>query len=146
MIIVDTNVISEMMRETPDPEVLAWTATAGRLHTTAITLAEVEYGLARLPDGRRRDQLTTTASRVFADFDDVIVSFDARAARRYGASVAGRSQSGGPIATADAQIAAICASREPRLATRNAADFDATQISLINPWEGPSRSPIGGLR
>lgn len=134
MIIFDTNVISEMMRDEPDPEVLAWTATAGRLHTTAITLAEVEYGIVRLPDGRRRDQLKATAARVFADFDDLIVPFDARAARRYGGIVASREVVGRPVATADAQIAAICASRDARLATRNVADFDATGISLIDPW------------
>ncbi len=139
MIIIDTNVISEMMRGEPDPQVLAWTATAGRLHTTAITLAEVEYGIARLPDGRRRDQLTAAAARVFADFDEVIVPFDARAARRYRAIAAIRDASGRPIATADAQIAAICASREASLATRNTADFDATGIGLINPWQVPSQ-------
>ena len=139
MIIIDTNVISEMMRDEPDPDVLAWTATAGRLHTTAITLAEVEYGIARLPGGRRRDQLAATAARVFADFDDVIVSFDARAARRFGAIVAGCEEVGRPIATADAQIAAICVSREARLATRNASDFDAAGVSLTNPWEGPAQ-------
>ena len=138
MIIIDTNVISEMMRGEPDLDVLAWTATAGRLHTTAITLAEVEYGIARLPESRRRDQLTATAAKVFADFDDVIVSFDARAARRYGVIIAGREGVGRPIATADAQIAAICVSREASLATRNTADFDATGVSLTNPWEGPS--------
>ncbi len=138
MIIIDTNVISEMMRGEPVPEVLAWTATAGRLHTTAITVAEVEYGIARLPAGRRRDRLTTTAASVFAEFHDVIVPFDARAAHRYGGIVAGRETLGRPIATADAQIAAICASRQARLATRNAADFDGTGVTLINPWEGPS--------
>ncbi len=139
MIIIDTNVISEMMRDEPDSKVLAWTTTAGRLHTTAITLAEVGYGIARLPGGRRRDQLTATAAGVFADFDDVIESFDARAARLYGGIVAGREEVGRPIATVDAQIAAICASRSARLATRNTADFDATGISVTNPWEGPSQ-------
>ncbi|HLH99935.1 MAG TPA: type II toxin-antitoxin system VapC family toxin [Acidimicrobiales bacterium] len=139
MIIIDTNVISEMMRDQPDPRVLAWTAAAGRLHTTAITLAEIEYGIARLADSRRRDQLAATAGRVFADFDEVIVPFDARAARRYGSIVAGRERSGRPIAAADAQIAAICASRKARLATRNTGDFEATGISLIDPWQGPSR-------
>lgn len=139
MIIIDTNVISEMMRDHPDPKVLAWTAAAGRLHTTAITLAEVEYGVVRLPGGRRRDQLAATAAKVFADFDDVIVPFDARAARRYGGIVASREGTGRPIATADAQIAAICVSREATLATRNAGDFDGTGVSLINPWEGPSQ-------
>lgn len=135
MIIIDTNVVSEMMRTRPDPKVLGWTSTAGRLHTTAITLAEVEYGIARLPGGRRRDQLTATAATVFADFDELIVPFDARAARRYGGIAAAREKAGRPISAADAQIAAICASREARLATRNADDFDATGISLINPWK-----------
>lgn len=139
MIIIDTNVISEMMRDEPDPEVLAWTATAGRLHTTAITLAEVEYGIARLPAGRRRDQLAVAAARVFADFDDVIVPFDASAARRYGGIVASREKAGQPVATANAQIAAICESRKARLATRNAADFRATGLRLIDPWQGPSQ-------
>lgn len=127
------------MLDEPDPEVLAWIATAGRLHTTAITLAEVDHGIARLPAGRRRDQLAVTAVRVFADFNDVIAPFDARAARRYGGIVAGRGKAGRPIATADAQIAAICVSREARPATRNAGDFGATGVSLINPWEGPSQ-------
>ena len=138
MIIIDTNVISEIMRKDPDPEVLAWSATAGRLHTTAITVAEVEYGLTRLPAGRRREQLTAAAAVVFAEFEDMIVPFDARAARRYGEIVAGRESLGRPIATADAQIAAICASRQAGLATRNVADFDVSGVSLINPWEGPS--------
>lgn len=138
MIIIDTNVISEMMREEPDPKVLAWAATAGRLHTTAISVAEVGYGIARLP-GRRRDQLAATAAKVFADFDEVIVSFDARVARPYGGIVAGREEAGRPIATADAQIAASCVSRKARLATRSTADFDATGVSATNPWEGPSR-------
>jgi predicted nucleic acid-binding protein len=137
VIIIDTNVISEMMRDEPDPKVLAWAATAGRLHTTAITLSEVDYGIARLPAGRRRDRLTAAAAEVFADFDDVMVPFDARAARRYGEIVANREAAGRPIATADAQIAAICASREASLATRNMGDFDATGIGVINPWEGP---------
>lgn len=136
MIVIDTNVVSEMMRDNPDPNVLAWTDTAGRLHTTAVTLAEIEYGIARLPDGRRRDQLTATAAGVFADFGDVIVAFDARAARRYAGIVTGREKAGRPIATADAQIAAICASRQATLATRNISDFDGTGISLTNPWHG----------
>ena len=135
MIVIDTNIISEMMRNEPDPDVIAWAASAGRLHTTAITLAEVEYGLARLPEGRRRYQLTAIAAGVFADFDDVVLPFDSPAARRYGTIVAGREKLGRPIANLDAQIAAICASREAALATRNTADFDATGVTVINPWQ-----------
>ena len=134
MIIIDTNIISEMMRDHPDGKVAAWIEGAGRLHTTAISLAEVDYGIARLPGGLRRDTLAATATAVFADFDSVILPFDARAARRYGGIVAGRERAGRPIATADAQIASICASRQATLATRDTADFEATDISLLNPW------------
>lgn len=135
MIVIDTNVVSEMMREQPDRAVLAWAASAGRLHTSAITLAEIGYGLARLPDGRRKHRLAATGAEVFADFEDVIVPFDALAARRYAMIVVDREKSGHPITTADAQIAAICASRDATLATRNTADFNGTGISLINPWD-----------
>ena len=134
MIIIDTNIISEMMREDPDVKIAAWIERVGRLHTTTVTLAEIDYGIARLPESARRDRLTATAAMVFADFDDVILPFDARAARRYGGIVAGRETAGRPVATADSQIAAICASRQATLATRNTADFEATGISLLNPW------------
>lgn len=136
MIVIDTNVVSEMMRYDPDRTVLAWSDRVGRLHTTAITLAEIEYGIARLPDGHRKDQLAETAHSVFANFDEVILAFDAPAAQRYAGIVIGRERAGRPIATADAQIAAICASRDATLATRNTGDFDGTDVSLLNPWKG----------
>lgn len=134
MIVIDTNIISEMMRNEPDRKVLGWTEAVGRLHTTAITLAEIDYGIARLPTGRRKERLTATAAHVFADFEDVILPFDARAARRYAWLVASREDAGQRIATADAQIAAICVSREATLATRNTRDFESTGVSLLNPW------------
>lgn len=102
MIIIDTNIISEMMRDDPDGKVAAWIEKVGRLHTTAVTLAEIDYGIARLPEGSRKDRLAATAAVVFADFDDVILPFDARAARRYGGIVADCESAGRPIATADA--------------------------------------------
>lgn len=135
MIVIDTNVVSEMMRDHPSPVVLAWAEAAGRLHATAITLAEIDYGIARLPSGRRRDRLAATATGVFADFEEVILPFDAPAARRYGDIVVGRERAGRSITTADAQIAAICANRNATLATRNIEDFEATGVSLINPWD-----------
>lgn len=135
MIIIDTNVVSEMMRPEPDMTVLAWADAAGKLHTTAITVAEVDYGIARLPEGRRRDRLTMLAAAVFADFGEVILPFDTHAAHQYAEIVAGRERGGRPIAIADAQIAAICASRQATLATRNTRDFDETGISLVNPWQ-----------
>ncbi len=145
MIVLDTNVISEMMRDKPDPTVLSWIATVGPLHTTAITLAEVEYGIARLPAGRRKDQFTATATGVFADFQDAILPFDLRAAHRYAEIVVGREARGLPIATADAQIAAVCAARKATLATRNTGDFESTGIHLVNPWQA-SVSPVQQLK
>lgn len=134
MIIVDTNVVSEMMRADADPKVVAWADAAGRLHTTAITVAEVGYGIARLPNGRRKERLAALAAELFADFGNVIVPFDTHAAHRYAEIVAGRERDGRPIATADAQIAAICSSREATLATRNTNDFEGTAIGLVDPW------------
>lgn len=134
MIVIDTNIISEMMRDEPNQKVLSWVETGGQLHTTAITLAEIDYGIARLSNGRRKDRLTATATQVFADFGDVLLPFDAAAARRYAGIVAGRERAGRPVTTADAQIAAICASRQATLATRNTDDFAGTGIDLVNPW------------
>lgn len=134
MIVIDTSIVSEMMRPDPNDNVAAWIERAGRLHTTAVTRADIDYGIARLPKDARRDRLMETAALVFADFDDVILPFDARAARQYGRVVSGRERAGRPIATADAQVAAICASRRATLATRNTADFQTTGVALLNPW------------
>lgn len=134
MIVIDSNVISEMMRANPDPTVLEWVTGAGRLHTTAFTLAEVGYGIARLPGGHRREQLAGVAAEVFADFRDLILPFDVDAAHRYADIVAGREAAGRPVSIADAQIAAICAARKATLVTRNIDDFESTGIRLVNPW------------
>lgn len=127
------------MRDNADPTVLEWTATAGRLHTTAITLAEVEYGIARLPAGRRKDQLRALARELFADLKDLVLPFDVQAAHHYAEIVAGRDATGRPIATADGQIAAVCATWEATLATRNISDFESTGIDLVNPWQALPR-------
>ena len=134
MIIIDTNVISEMMRTDPSPVVLAWVEDAGRLHTTSVTLAEVGYGIARLPDGHRKEALAATAAEVFVDFHDLILPFDVDAARRYANIVSGCEAVGRPVSTADAQIAAICAAHDATLATRNTDDFQEASIRLVDPW------------
>lgn len=136
MIVIDTNVVSEMMHKEPDRQVLGWSDAAGRLHTTAITLAEVDYGIARLPEGRRKDQLVAAAASLFVEFEEMILPFDARAARRYGSVVADRERVGLPITAADAQIAAICAAWGAILATRKTDDFSGTGVRLVNPWDG----------
>ncbi len=136
MIVVDTNVLSELMRASPDRSVLRWLRRqrGERLATTAVTVAEIRYGIARLPAGRRRDELTETADGVFADFADQILPFDAAAAAEYPIVVTLRERSGTPIDGFDAQIAAVCRARNAAIATRNVKDFRDTGIEIHDPW------------
>ena len=137
MIVVDTNVVSELMRPSPSPRVRDWVnaRAPGELCTTAVTLAEIRYGLERLPDGRRKDSLLATATEVFAEFSGFIRPFDADAATWYATIVARRDRLGLPIDGFDAHIAAICRTCGAALATRNAKDFRETGIDVIDPWQ-----------
>jgi hypothetical protein len=137
VIILDTNVISELMRAEPDQRVLAWArARPGtELSTTAITVAEIRCGLARLPQGRRRRTLATAADDVFKAFSGQVIPFDRRAADEYGSLVADCEHGRRPIEGFDAQIAAICRSSGADLATRNGADFGGTGLTVIDPWQ-----------
>jgi hypothetical protein len=136
MIVLDTNVVSELMRPLPAPVVLTWLRhqEPGDLFTTAITAAEVRYGIARLPDGRRRAGLMRAADEALAAFPDQILPFDATAATAYADVVARCERIGSPIDGFDAQIAAICQACGARLATRNTKDFRDTGIELTDPW------------
>jgi len=138
MIILDTNVVSELMRAAPAPGVLSWLAQhrASDVYTTAITVAEIRNGIARLPGGRRRDGLQQAADEIFAAFPDQVLSFDLRAAAAYADLVAQRESTGSPISGFDAQIAAICRTHLATLATRNIADFNGTEVVTVNPWQG----------
>ena len=137
MIVLDTNVISELMRREPDPNVMRWIAqqpVAG-LFTTTLTQAEIFYGLELLPEGRRRDDLLAAAGPIFElDLAGRVLPFDSDAANAYPAIVVGRKQGGQPISQIDAQIAAIARSRGARLATRNVRDFADCGITVIDPW------------
>jgi toxin FitB len=137
VIVVDTNVVSELMRPSPTPRVRDWVnaQAPGELCTTAVTVAEIRYGLERLPDGRRKDNLLATATDVFAAFSEFIHPFDADAAVWYATIVARRDRLGLPIDGFDAQIAAICRTRGAALATRNGKDFRETGIDVIDPWQ-----------
>jgi predicted nucleic acid-binding protein len=137
VIIADTNVISELMKADPSPVVVAWVAehASEEFRTTAVTLAEVLYGIERLPTGDRKATLRQTAADVFGRFAEDILPFDAAAATAYSEIVAQRDRQGAPIGGYDAQIAAICRTRGARLATRNTKDFEGTGVALINPWE-----------
>ncbi len=103
-------------------------------HTTAITLAEVFYGIARLPVGARRASLNQAGAEVFASFEHRILVFDSRAGLEYSRIVTERDFVGSPINGFDAQIAAICSVHQATLATRNTKDFRDTGIDLVNPW------------
>ena len=138
MIVLDTNVISELARQVPDPGVLSWldSLEVSEVATTAITAAELRYGVARLPDGHRKRELAVVIRGILAeDFHGRVLSFDERASARYADIVIGRERIGRPIGIADAQIAAICRDSGAILVTRNIADFEETGIELINPWK-----------
>lgn len=137
MIVLDTNVLSEIMRPTPEPKVVAWVdaVPARDVAISAVTMAEILYGVGLMPEGRRRRRLTSIAEAIFAyDFDGRILPFDASAAVEYAAVVLQRQASGHPISMADAQIAAVCRVHECTLATRNTRDFAGTGLNLIDPW------------
>jgi len=137
MIVVDTNVASELMRHSPAAAVLDWVRSQdGRdLATTAITVAEIRYGIERLRGGRRREALKAVVAEVFGMFAEQILPFDAVAAEQYALVVSHRDGLGLPIDGFDAQIAAICRVRGAALVTRNLADFQQTGVDLINPWQ-----------
>jgi len=137
VIVLDTNVASELMRAAPSPVVAAWVRghSASDLYTTSITLAEIGYGLERLADGRRKEVLKTTADDVFSRFAEHVLPFDAAAAIEYAGIVGHRDRVGTPIGGFDAQIASICRTRHAALATRNLKDFKDTGIHLIDPWD-----------
>ena len=135
-VVLDTNVISELMRAAPDVRVQDWARKVppDRVFTTSVTLAEVRFGIARLPAGRRRALLDTAADDVFGTFADRVLPFDVVAANAYADLVAERERAGEPIAGFDAQIAAICRVHRAALVTRNTRDFARLGLDLIDPW------------
>ncbi len=143
MILLDTNIVSELMRLAPSAKVTTWLAgqPAPRLFLSAVTEAELRYGVAVLPAGRRRDDLHSAVEAMLAiDFASRILPFDSAAAIAYAELVAARREAGRPIAQLDAQIAAVAKSRGGALATRNIAEFEGCGIILINPFEGKKKS------
>lgn len=136
MIIVDTNVVSELMRAEPSPSVLGWVSAQEprELRITAITVAEILYGIERLPTGKRKAALRGAAVDIFSRFAAEVLPFDAAAAAVYPEIVDLRDRQGLPISGYDAQIAAICRTHDARLATSNEKDFAGVGVDLINPW------------
>ena len=137
MFAIDTNVASELMRPEPAPAVAAWIAErhAQEMYLTAVTEAELRYGVAILPVGRRRSRLEAAMTRwLDVGFRERILPFDSAAARAYAEIAADRRQAGRPIGEADCQIAAICRSRGAVLITRNTRDFTGAGIAVADPW------------
>lgn len=136
--LLDTNVLSELMRPKPALEVLAWFERQQKtaFHVSSVTRAEIFLGIALLPTGKRRDELAIAAERMFAeDFPGLCLAFDDSCATKYAELVANRTQNGQPITTEDAQIAATALSRSLTLATRNTKDFTSIDgLVLADPW------------
>lgn len=137
MIVLDTNVLSELMKPAPSPRVSAWLAgqPTTELFTTSITEAEIFLGIELLPRSRRRESLLSDAEAMFTkDLGGRILGFDSEAGRLFAKIVAHRRSLGRPINHPDAQIAAIVRLQKAKLATRNVADFSDCAIDLIDPW------------
>jgi len=138
MIILDTNVLSELMKPKPSAAVVAWIAQqpAPDLFTTAITEAEIFYGIELLGKGKRRDALLAAADGVFSeDFAERVLGFDSDTARHFASVAVHRWALGRPISHADAQIAAIARAHGAKLATGNGPDFADCGIVVIDPWK-----------
>ena len=136
-VLLDTNVVSELLRPVPNPAVQRWVAgrPAADLLFSSVGEAELLYGVALLPDGRRRDALALAVEAILReDFEDRVLPFDSDAAREYADIAASRRTAGRPVAPADCQIAAIARSRDLKIATRNTRDFAGMEIELVDPW------------
>ncbi|ACB51493.1 StbB-like plasmid stabilization protein [Crocosphaera subtropica ATCC 51142] len=138
MIILDTNVLSELMKRNGSEKVRTWASQYPiiTLWTTTITQAEILYGIALLPEGKRHDDLQKAAELMFLEeFAGRVLSFDEKAAIAFAEIAFQRRRNGKPISQADAQIAAICRANKATIATRNVADFEDCGIEIINPWK-----------
>ena len=137
MFVLDTNVASELMRPAPAATVSGWITQRDTedLFLTAVSEAELLYGVAIMPAGRRRDMVETSMARWLAlGFGERILPFDSAAARAYAEIAADRCRTGRPIGESDCQIAAISRSRGAALVTRNVRDFGGTGVDVIDPW------------
>lgn len=138
MIVLDTNVVSELMKPAPAAAVARWIADqpATTLYTTSITQAEILHGIMLLPAGKRRSALEAAAEAMFdEDFGGRVLPFGGEAARAYAQIAAQRRRSGRAISNFDAQIAAIARSARAPVATRNVNDYEGCGVRVLNPWD-----------
>lgn len=138
LIVLDTNVLSEMGKRECNANVSSWAEhqDPSDLWITSTTVSELNLGVARMPEGKRRDTLGDVNARFVSAFYDRTFSFDGHAANVYGRLVASRMSGGRPVSREDAQIAASCIASGAILATHNIRDFDAIpELELVDPWE-----------
>jgi predicted nucleic acid-binding protein len=136
MIVLDTNVLSALMYQSPDKKVVAWLDRQSRtsVWTTSVTVLEVRFGLQILPNGKRRSSLIQAFEAVLDRIGQRIASFDANAAQQAGDLMALRHKKGRPVDLRDTMIAGIVLAQHATLATRNTSHFEDTLIPLVNPW------------
>lgn len=137
MIVADTNVVSEFMKDTPDQAVMAWAQGlgSGDLTITVVTIEEIEGGLGRLPAGRRRRSLQARWQQLVEAFADAVLIYGVPEAQQTAQILVARGAQGRHMSLADAQMAGICVSAGCELATRNVRDFaDVSDLVLINPF------------
>lgn len=138
MIVLDTNVVSELMRPDPAAGVVAWVdrRPADEVFLTAVTAAELLYGVTRLPSGNRKATLALKVRELLEeDFEGRVLPFDVGAADHYADIVVSRERAGRPVSMADAQIAAVCRCFNADLATRNVKDFGGNGVRILDPWD-----------
>jgi predicted nucleic acid-binding protein len=138
VIVLDTNVVSELMKSAPAAAVANWIAErqAMTLYTTSVTQAEILHGILMLPSGRRRAALEAAAEAMFErDFGGRVLPFGGDAARAYAQIAVRRRRSGRPISSFDAQIAAIARAARAAVATRNVRDYEGCGVRVMNPWD-----------
>jgi len=138
MVILDTNVLSELLRPAPAKQVERWLSTqdGATVYFTSVGEAELRHGVAILPAGKRRNALTNAIDGLLdEDFRDRILPFDRAAARAYATIAAARRAAGRPISQFDCQIASIALAHEATVATRNTSDYEGCGIELIDPWK-----------
>ena len=142
MFLLDTNVVSAMMRRAPAPEVAAWVSRqpTDLLFTASVCQAEVLAGIAVMPEGRRRRELEAAAQATFAeDFERRVLPFDMAAAVAYAEVLAMRRRAGRPVTTVDLMVAAIARSQGASVVTRNVADFTGCDVAIVDPWAADDR-------
>lgn len=140
MIVIDTNVLSAMMREIPERSVIEWLdrQAAESVWITSITLFEARLGLALLPKGKRRQALGAAFDKLLIeDLEGRVLDFDQTAAEAAARLAAGRQREGRTIDMRDTQIAGIVVARRARFATRNVKHFSDLDVDVINPWDAP---------